>query len=55
MERIKTLGLLMMLKSNAADIRNWLRLSERCVLVADRGFGYVTELLKDCGIKTGEI
>ena len=39
-----------MLKINSQDIRNWFR--EGDVLIADRGFGDVTELLNECGIKT---
>ena len=38
-----------MLMSNSQDIRNWFR---EDVLIAERGFGDVTELLNDCGIKT---
>ena len=39
-----------MLKSNSEDIRNWF--SEGDVLIFDRGFRDVTDLLNDCGIKT---
>ena len=38
-----------MLKSNSEDIRNWFR---EDVLIVDRGFRDVTELLNECGIKT---
>ena len=39
-----------MLKSNSEDIRNWF--CEGDVLIVDRGFRDVTELLNECGIKT---
>ena len=39
-----------MLKSNSEDIRNWFR--EGDVLIVDRRFRDVTELLNECGIKT---
>ena len=39
-----------MLKTNSEDIRNWF--NEGDVLIVDRGFRDVTELLNDCGIKT---
>ena len=39
-----------MLKSNAEYMRNWF--SEGDVLIVDRGFRDVAELLNDCGIKT---
>ena len=39
-----------MLKSNSEDIRNWFR--EGDVLIVDRRFRDVTELLNECSIKT---